>query len=312
MMTLLLSGSIIGFGAQGGRPAASARVAGYSFDVISRYAREPDAYTQGLALRGTRLFEGTGLYGESRLRETVLEAGRQRVIRERLLPDAVELSPTQRRYQAGRLSTLGYAAADIERKQSGGLMFGEGIAILGERIYQLTWVEGVCFVWDVANWTQPARVHRYSGEGWGLTYDGTHLIMSDGSATLQFRDPKTFDVTRTVQVKDPRTGAAVARLNELEFVNGKVFANVYETRRVAIVNPKTGTLEGYVVFDGGRELTGPQWPLLLPRVHWDQLDARGEVLNGIAYDAASDRLIVTGKKWPTVYEVKVRKVEDSL
>jgi glutamine cyclotransferase len=134
--------------------------------------------------------------------------------------------------------------------------------------------------------------------------------MSDGSATLQFRNPETFAVTRTVGVRDPRSGP-VDKLNELEYVDGKVFANIYGARRIAIIEPRSGAVEGYVMLDG-RELASGQRPTLLPQPQWNALDARWDVLNGIAYDSQSKHLFITGKRWPVIFEVTLRKVADRL
>jgi glutamine cyclotransferase len=285
------------------------RVAAYSYDLVRQFSRGTDAYTQGLVFHDGRLFEGTGLYGESVLRETVLEDGAQKILRSRPLPDVQSLAKGQRGFLDERLAGMGYSARQVGAYRNQGLVFGEGITVMAGRIYQLTWVEGLCFVWDLASWTRPVRTFQYTGEGWGLTHDGTHLVMSDGSANLTFRDPKTFAVVRTVVVRDPRTGASVPQLNELEYVGGKIYANVYQTRRVAIIDPRSGRLEAYVFFDG-RELPtalGRQ-PSLLPQAAWTQLDARGEVLNGIAHARSAGAFYVTGKKWPAIYEVKLREV----
>ncbi|MGE3842619.1 MAG: glutaminyl-peptide cyclotransferase [Vicinamibacterales bacterium] len=292
--------------------ASRAGVAGYSFDVVAQYARATDAYTQGLAFYQGRLFEGTGLYGESRLRETSLDGRQQTIVRSRPLPEG-PVSDTQQGFRAKRLSSNGYSDGQIESRTFRQSVFGEGIAIKDGRIYQLTWVEGVCFVWDVSNWTTPAKTFTYSGEGWGLTHDGTNLIMSDGSDTLFFRNPATFEVVRKIQVYDPQRRSPLRLLNELEFINGQIYANIYTTRRIAIIDPKTGIVLGYVLFDGSEFPSAvSRQPTLMPPAIWAQLDSRGEVLNGIAHDPRTGRLVVTGKKWPTVFEIRLRKVTDAL
>lgn len=314
-------GSVFASSEQGGRgggrgpatPVGAKRVAGYSFDLLATWAHDPEAFTQGLAWHQGRLYEGTGQYGQSMLRETELRAGRQQVLRQRALPTDVALPADQRRYQASRLVHWGYGAIDIARFQSSGQLFGEGITVFGDRIYQLTWVEGTCLVWDLGDWTKPARVLRYAGEGWGLTHDDRHLITSDGSASLSFRDPESLAVIRTVQVTDPRTGAPVTGLNEVEYARGKVFANIYGTRRIAIIDPGSGALEGEVLLDGAHERgVAPGLPSLVSGMLWDGLDARWEVLNGIAHDPTGDRFFVTGKRWPNLFEIKLRKVTDAL
>jgi glutamine cyclotransferase len=292
--------------------AAAARktVAAYSYDVVRTFSRGRDAYTQGFVFYRGRLFEGTGQYGQSRLLESVLADGQQKIVRQRPLPDDLPLSATQRRYQSDGLSDRGYPASEIAARQKSAVLFGEGIAIKNGLVYQLTWMEGVCLVWDISNWNSPAKTFRYAGEGWGLTHDGTHLIMSDGSSTLFFRDPATFEVVRKVHVVDPRSGSPVPQLNELEFIDGKVYANIYHSRVIAIIDPKSGSVEGYVFFDG-QQMPGSSLPTLLPRATWQQLDDRGEVLNGIAYDPESRHLFITGKYWPAIYEITLRKVRDS-
>lgn len=167
--------------------------------------------------------------------------------------------------------------------------FGEGIVVWKDRIFELTWQSGIGFIYDRQSF-EKIGTFRYAGEGWGLTHDGRRLIMSDGTAWLRFLDPDTQRETGRVQVLDGRT--PVDRLNELEFVKGEVLANVWETARVVRINPRTGRVLGWIDFSG----------LLSPR------DAAGgaDVMNGIAYDAAMDRLFVTGKLWPRLFEVKIK------
>jgi glutaminyl-peptide cyclotransferase len=165
--------------------------------------------------------------------------------------------------------------------------FGEGITIWRDTIVQLTWQSEIGFVYDKTSFKQ-TRSFSYTGEGWGLTHDGARLIMSDGSAAIRFLDPTTFKETGRITVKD--NGVPVKSLNELEFVNGEILANVWQTKRIARIAPKTGDVTGWL------DLTG----LLDPR------EAVGtDVLNGIAYDAKGDRLFVTGKWWPKLFEIKI-------
>jgi glutaminyl-peptide cyclotransferase len=165
--------------------------------------------------------------------------------------------------------------------------FGEGITVWGDTIVQLTWQAETGFVYDKASFKQK-RTFSYPGEGWGLTHDGARLIMSDGSAALRFLDPATFKETGRVTVRDGAT--PVKHLNELEFVKGEILANVWQTTRIARISPKSGDVVGWI------DLTG----LLEPR------EAAGtDVLNGVAYDAAGDRLFVTGKWWPKLFEIKI-------
>lgn len=170
--------------------------------------------------------------------------------------------------------------------------FGEGITRFGDTIYQLTWMSGTCFLYGAASF-EPAGTLAYEGEGWGLTHDATSLIMSDGSSVLTFRDPASFAAQRTVAVVDD--GAPVEALNELEMVRGELWANVWFDTRIARIDPATGVVIGWV------ELSA-----LVPS------GATGdEVLNGIAYDAARDRVLVTGKRWPVLYELAMAWPADS-
>jgi glutaminyl-peptide cyclotransferase len=165
--------------------------------------------------------------------------------------------------------------------------FGEGITVWGDTLVQLTWQSEVGFVYDLKTFKQ-SKTFNYTGEGWGLTHDGKRLIMSDGSAALRFLDPVTFKETGRITVRE---GAApVDRLNELEFVRGEILANVWQTHRIARISPATGTVLGWI------DLTG-----LLDQQELSRVD----VLNGIAYDATGDRLFVTGKWWPKLFEIKI-------
>jgi glutamine cyclotransferase len=165
--------------------------------------------------------------------------------------------------------------------------FGEGVTILGDRVYQLTWQSHVGFVYDL-NLTK-LREFTYATEGWGLTHNGSHLIMSDGTANLYFLDPETLAVATYLQVRDGTT--PVTQLNELDYVNGEVWANVWQTDLVARISPATGSVLGWIDLSG----------LLSPSERLQPVD----VLNGIAYDAANDRLLVTGKLWPTVFQIEL-------
>jgi glutaminyl-peptide cyclotransferase len=168
--------------------------------------------------------------------------------------------------------------------------FGEGIAVWRDRIFELTWRSGIGFIYDRESFSR-VGTFNYTGEGWGLTTDGARLIMSDGSASLRFLDPATQRETGRVQVRDGAT--QVEQLNELEFVKGAVLANVWQTDRVARIDLKTGRVLEWIDFTG----------LLSPADRAQTAD--GAVLNGIAYDALHDRLFVTGKLWPKLFEVKI-------
>jgi glutaminyl-peptide cyclotransferase len=223
----------------------------YGHRVVNTFPHDPTAYTQGLVFRDGFLFEGTGKHGQSSLRRVELESGR--VVQSHSL--AREL-------------------------------FGEGITIFGDRIYQLTWRNGIAIVYDKESFRELKRL-RYEGEGWGLTDDGTHLIMSDGSATLRFVDPEDFQVVRRLLVQS--LGRRVDQLNELEYINGEIFANVWYRDYIVRISPKTGEVTGWIDLRG----------------LWPKRRDRDDVLNGIAYDAENDRLFVTGKNWPRLYEIQL-------
>jgi len=222
------------------------------FKVVAAYPHDPAAFTQGLAIEAGRLYEGTGQYGASTVRRVDLTSGR----------------PEKQRALGPRY-------------------FGEGIAILNGLLYQITWQNGVVVVYDLETF-EVERTMQYDGEGWGLTHDGRQLIMSDGSATIRFRDPQTFSVEREIEVKSD--GMPVARLNELEYINGEIWANIWYDDRIARISPADGEVLGFIDFS-----------TLYPKT------ARGSeaVLNGIAYDAAAKRLFVTGKNWPQLYEIEI-------
>jgi glutamine cyclotransferase len=222
------------------------------FEVVAVYPHDPAAFTQGLAIEAGELYEGTGQYGASTVRRVDLTTGR----------------PEKQRALGPRY-------------------FGEGIAILDGLLYQLTWQNGVVVVYDLETF-EVERTMQYDGEGWGLTHDGRELIMSDGSATIRFRDPQTFSVTREIEVRSD--GVPLSRLNELEFVEGEIWANIWYDDRIARISPADGAVLGFI-----------DLVTLYPQ------SARGSeaVLNGIAYDAAAKRLFVTGKNWPQLYEIEV-------
>jgi glutamine cyclotransferase len=245
--TLIVAPSIVQFAA--GRQTA---VPVYRYQVVKSYPHDRQAFTQGLVYFDGFLYEGTGLNGQSAIRKVRLESGE--VLQQRRIDDKY---------------------------------FGEGIAVWGKTLVQLTWRSEVGFVYDLASF-EPIRIFRFTGEGWGLTHDGKRLIMSDGTPTLRFLDSVTFKETGSLTVKD--RGVPVDDLNELEIVKGEIFANVWQSHRIARISPKTGQVTGWIDLSG----------LLSPR------EAIGvDVMNGIAYDATDDRLFVTGKLWPRVFEVRV-------
>jgi glutamine cyclotransferase len=225
----------------------------YGYRVVNVYPHDRQAYTQGLIWCDGFLYEGTGLNGASSLRKVRLETGR-----------VVEQRSLDRQY------------------------FGEGITEWGGRLLQLTWNSNLGFIYDRSS-LKVRGTFRYPGEGWGLTHDRDRLIMSDGTATLRFLDPKTLRETGRLNVQSG--GAPLADLNELEFVQGEIYANVYQTDLIARISPQTGAVTGWIDLRG-----------LLPEV-----DGRipVDVLNGIAYDAGRKRLFVTGKLWPKLFEIEL-------
>jgi glutamine cyclotransferase len=223
------------------------------YRVVHAYPHDPQAFTQGLVYVDGFLYESTGLNGQSTLRKEDLETGR--VLKEVRLPSQY---------------------------------FAEGLTNWGSTLVQLTWHSHVAFVYDRASFRQLRTIH-YPWEGWGLTQDGKHLILSDGSDTIRFLNPRTFAQVRSIRVSDH--GAPVKELNELEYIHGEIYANVWTTNKVARISPMTGKVLGWI------DLAG-----ILPQMF---IRRRGEVLNGIAYDAAGKRLLVTGKLWPRLYEIRV-------
>src|ERR1700704_6250701 len=224
-------------------------VSGYR--VVRAYPHDPKAFTQGLQYVDGFLYEGTGLNGSSSIRKVKLETG----------------EVVQRR--------------DLARDY-----FGEGITVWKTDLIQLTWRSHVAFVYDKKTFT-PGRTFKYQGEGWGLTHDGTNLIMSDGSDELRVLDPSTFAERRRIKVT--AVGTPLRNLNELEYMKGEILANVWTTDSVARVSPDTGRVTGYINLAG-----------LLTVAERASVD----VMNGIAYDEKNDRLFVTGKLWPKVFEIK--------
>jgi glutaminyl-peptide cyclotransferase len=225
----------------------------FGYQVVNTFPHDPGAFTQGLVFHEGVLLESTGKYGEPTLRRVDIETGRV-VQSHSLAPD----------------------------------LFGEGITVFGKRIYQLTWRSGLAIVYDHQTFEELGRL-RYEGEGWGLTNDGTHLIMSDGSATLRFVDPEDFRVVRRLLVHS--RGRRLNRLNELQYIHGQIYANVWYRDEIARISPETGEVTGWIDL----------------RTLWPNRRDREAVLNGIAYDAERDRLFVTGKNWPRLYEIRLTR-----
>jgi glutamine cyclotransferase len=225
----------------------------YTYNVTNTYPHDRDAFTQGLVFEDGVLYEGTGLHGESTLRRVELETG--------AILQSCELSDQ---------------------------FFGEGITIYGDKIIQLTWQSNVGFVYDKSTF-EVLQDFDYSTEGWGITHNGTCLIMSDGTSTLHFLDPQTFAEVGQLGVFDSH--GPVTRLNELEYVRGQIYANVWQTDWIARIAPETGRVIGWIDLRG----------LLTAEDRSEPVD----VLNGIAYDTEADRLFVTGKLWPKLFEIEL-------
>ncbi len=225
----------------------------YACKVIASFPHDQEAFTQGLIFHNGNLYEGTGLRGKSSIRRVDLSSGR--VLKSRSLPPS---------------------------------LFGEGIAIVGDRIIQLTWRAGLAFEYDPVDFVI-TRTFSYKAEGWGLTYDGNRLIMSDGSSRLYFLDPSSFRVIETLSVKE--NGRPVRRINELEYIKGYIYANIWKTSRIAVIDPSSGKVEAWLDLSDVVERAGG--------------DNSSRTLNGIAYDAKRDRIYVTGKLWPRIYEIEI-------
>lgn len=226
----------------------------YSYEVVNVWPHDTNAFTQGLVFLDGALLESTGLNGQSTLRKVDLKSGQ----------------------------VLKQAEVPIQ-------YFAEGLALLGGKLFQLTWQNHKGFVYDLDSFFLEKQF-SYEGEGWGLTTDGRWLILSDGTDQIRFLDPVNFEVQRTIHVQ--REGQPVDRLNELEYIKGEIFANVWGTDYVMRIDPSTGKVTGVIDFTGLLAATD-----------------RGvgtDVFNGIAYDAATDRLFVTGKRWPKLFEVRLK------
>jgi glutamine cyclotransferase len=227
----------------------------YGYKIVASCPHDPAAYSQGLFWHEGALYESTGEYGRSTLRRVKLETG-----------DVTQQIALDNRY------------------------FAEGAALVGGRIYQLTWTEGKCFVYDPATFAQ-MREFPYKGEGWGLATDGEKLYMSDGTPNIAVRNPATFEIERTLAVRNE--GRAVQYINELEWIDGKIWANVYMTYEILIIDPADGRVEGIVDFAGiASHLT---------------ITNTTDVMNGIAYDPATGRIFVTGKNWDKLFEIEIVK-----
>ncbi len=225
----------------------------YTYKIINTYPHSQESFTQGLVIDEGVLYEGTGVYRRSSLNKMNLKTGS--VIKSTRLPDQ---------------------------------FFGEGVTIYKDKIIQLTWMSGNGFVYDKKS-LKLNNSFKYNTQGWGITHDGERLIMSDGTARLAFIDPVSFKKTGQVKVYDK--GQPVANLNELEYIKGQVYANVWKTSNIAIIDPKTGQVKAWIDLEGLKDMAGG--------------DNHEKTLNGIAYDVEAGRLFVTGKLWPAIYEIEL-------
>jgi glutamine cyclotransferase len=231
-------------------PSASNGPTIYTYEIVRTYPHNTNAFTEGLVFDNGVLYESTGEYGFSSLRRLNLDTGN---------------------VQQNVLLSSSY--------------FGEGLTIVNDSLIQLTWREKIGFIYDKETFGLLGNF-SYSSEGWGLTFNKIDLIMSDGTSKLTFLDPVTFQIVRQVNVYDGNT--PVTNINELEYINGDVYANIWLQQKIAIINPQTGMVKGWI------DLTGIY-----------QTNNADEVLNGIAYDSQTDRLFVTGKDWPNLYQIKI-------
>lgn len=252
---LLLAFSFNSSACEPQKPAVEKIAPVYGYEVVHTYQHDPDAFTQGLVFTGGNLLESTGEEGHSSLRRVELGTG----------------SVVQR--------------VEVPRPY-----FAEGITLLKGKIYQLTWKHQLGFVYDALSFDKLGQFN-YTGEGWGLTNDGQSLILSDGTNRIRFLDPDNFQVKKTIAVLDGRT--LVNELNELEYIQGEIYANIWHADRIARIDPQTGRVVGWIDLRG----------LLSPGDVQDE----EAVLNGIAYDESSGRLFVTGKLWPKLFEIRLKQ-----
>lgn len=248
--------SILAFGLFIGAACSQAEVPRYDYEVVHTYPHDPSAFTEGLFYLNGYLYESTGLEHQSTIRKVRIDTG-----------------------------------AVLQKIDIPAQYFGEGIVNWNGHLISLTWKSHVGFVFDLATFKMQKHF-QYEGEGWALTQDGKQLIMSDGTASLRFLNPNTLKETNRIQVTFE--GRPLPNVNELEWVKGEVYANVWQTHWIVRIDPKTGYVAGLI------DLTG----LLSPA---ERVEGPDGVLNGIAYDAKLDRLFVTGKNWPKLFEIRLRK-----
>lgn len=239
-----------------------ATVPTYTYEIVNTFPHDRKAFTQGLIVNNGTMYEGTG--GKRDRGDTFASSLRKVEIESGKVLQKYDMPPE---------------------------FFGEGITMMNGKIYQLTWQENTGFVYDPADF-KLLKEFRYAGEGWGLTHDGTNLFMSDGTHVIRVVEPENFQTVRTIVVKDER-GQPIMKLNELEYVKGEIWANVWETGFIARIDPASGNLLGRIDLNklADQELRSSE---------------TADVLNGIAYDEATDRIFVTGKLWPRLYEIKIK------
>ncbi len=228
------------------------------YTVVAEYPHDTSAYTQGLEFFNGKMYEGTGDFEASSLRITDHMTGR------------------------------------VEKKHMMGTktVFGEGITIFKNKLYQLTWKSNIVYVYDIKDITKTIKTFNWPYDGWGLTNNGTHLIISDGTPKLYFVNPDDFRLMRTISVTE--NGSPVYEINELEYIDGFVFANIYEKETIVKIDPESGFVVGKMDFTGIKEKFFP-----------DKMNGRTDYFNGIAYDSASKKIWVTGKRWPKMFELKL-------
>lgn len=236
-----------------GSSAQSVEPIFYTYEIVAEYPHSRTSYTQGLQFVDGELWEGTGEYGNSRILRTDLASGKI-----------------------------------LEAQHNVKEEFGEGITVLGDKIFQLTWLNGKLHIYNRKT-LQHIATHTYKGEGWGLTTDGTKLYMSDGTHSIRVLNPETLKQESRFGVT--LRGESLGNLNELEWIEGKIWANVYTSDYIVIIDPSNGVVEGVINLSG-----------LLPE---SERDRRTDVLNGIAYDSATKRIFVTGKNWSKLFEIKL-------
>jgi glutaminyl-peptide cyclotransferase len=230
--------------------------ANIGFTILAQHTKDTSAYTQGLEIYNGKLYEGTGDYENSSVRITDWKTGN-----------------VEKKHVMG--------SADV---------FGEGITIFGNKLYQLTWQSNIVYIYDIKNIDKPLRTLKWPHEGWGLTHNGKDLIISDGTDVIYFVDPETLAVRRTIKVVSHK--GPIDSINELEYIDGYIFANVYQQNYIVKIDPANGNIVGIMQLDN-----------LLPDN--EKVPGRTDVLNGIAYDSTSKTLLITGKRWPKLYDVKL-------